>query len=43
MVLMGDGELGSDSREGAWEMITTSKVTGMQITQSWHGGGSDNK
>ena len=38
MVVTGDGELGFDSGEGAWETATTSKeAAGAQITQSWHG------
>jgi len=38
MVVTGDGELGFDSGEGAWEAATTSKEGSRRaITQSWHG------
>ena len=30
MVVTGDGESGSDSGEGAWEMATTSTAAGAQ-------------
>ena len=44
MVLTGDGELGFDSGEGAWEMATTSKEGSRRANYPIPiRGGSDNK
>jgi hypothetical protein len=44
MVITGDGELGFDSGEGAWETATTSKEGSRRATYPiLKEGGSDNK